>query len=138
MQLTYALGSPVPLIVTLTGSDDQALDLLATPSAVRMHLMRIRSIGSHATQDEATGRSNNVFRDILGSAFFWPSDEGAPQAGMRVLNGELEIKKGLKLGFVLPRFSLRVSTPLSSMMFAITLSSLLRYPGYSSCHRYCA
>ncbi|KAI0359735.1 hypothetical protein OH77DRAFT_1471440 [Trametes cingulata] len=105
--LIYALGSPIPLILTLTGSDEQALDLLSTPSAVRLHLVRVRLVGSHAVLDEPTGRSNNVFRDSVGTAFFWPSDEGAPRAGTRVLNGELEVKKSLKLGFVFPRFSLR-------------------------------
>ncbi|KAI0326428.1 hypothetical protein GY45DRAFT_1285553 [Cubamyces sp. BRFM 1775] len=106
--LTYALGSPIPIVLTLRGSDEQALDLLATPSAVRLHLIRLRLVGSHAVQDDpAAGRSNNVFRDSVGTAFFWPSDEGAPQPGARVLQGELEVKKGLKLGFVFPRFSLR-------------------------------
>ncbi|KAI0671856.1 hypothetical protein C8Q78DRAFT_972602 [Trametes maxima] len=105
--LTYALGSPIPVVLTLTGSDEQALDLLSTPSAVRLHLVRVRLVGSHAVQEETGGRSNNVFRESVGSAFFWPSDEGAPRAGTRVLQGELEVKKGLKLGFVFPRFSLR-------------------------------
>ncbi|KAI0636046.1 hypothetical protein C8Q77DRAFT_1101044 [Trametes polyzona] len=107
--LTYALGSPIPLILTLAGSDEQALDLLATPTAVRMHLVRVRLVGSHAVHDdpEAGGRSNNVFRESVGSASFWPSSEGAPRPGTRVLSGELEVKKGLKLGFVFPRFSLR-------------------------------
>ncbi|CDO77950.1 hypothetical protein BN946_scf184720.g4 [Trametes cinnabarina] len=105
--LIYALGSPIPIIVTLRGSDEQALDVLATPSSVRMHLLRVRLVGSHAVQEESTGRSNNVFREIVGTAFFWPSDEGAPQPGVRVLQGELEVKKSLKLGFVFPRFSLR-------------------------------
>ncbi|KAI9000455.1 hypothetical protein BD414DRAFT_1082 [Trametes punicea] len=105
--LTYALGSPVPIILTLKGSDEQALDLLSTPSAVRMHLLRTRLVGSHAVQDDPVGRSNNVFRESVGTPFFWPSDEGAPEPGTRVLQGELEIKKGLKLGFVFPRFSLR-------------------------------
>ncbi|KAH9847696.1 hypothetical protein C2E23DRAFT_847726 [Lenzites betulinus] len=105
--LTYALGSPIPLLVTLTGTDKQALDLLATPSAIRMHLVRLRLVGSHATHEETGGRSNNIFRESVGNAFFWPSDEGAPRPGTRVLNGELEVKKGLKLGFVFPRFSLR-------------------------------
>ena len=74
-----------------------------------MHLVRVRLVGSHAAQDDiASGRSNNVFRDSVGSAFFWPSDEGAQEPGTRVLQGELEVKKALKLGFVFPRFSLRV------------------------------
>lgn len=82
-----------------------------------MHLVRLRLVGSHATHEETGGRSNNIFRESVGNAFFWPSDEGAPRPGTRVLNGELEVKKGLKLGFVFPRFSLRVRRsppPLSS------------------------
>ncbi|KAL7279290.1 hypothetical protein ACG7TL_007131 [Trametes sanguinea] len=98
---------PIPIILTLEGSDEQALDLLSTPSSVRMHLLRVRLVGSHAMQDESAGRSNNVFRETVGTAFFWPSDEGAPQPAKRVLQGELEVKKGLKLGFTFPRFSLR-------------------------------
>lgn len=50
-----------------------------------------------------------MFRESVGSAFFWPSDEGAPEPGSRVLQGELEVKKSLKLGFLFPRFSVRVS-----------------------------
>lgn len=67
-------------------------------------------VGSHATQSEiGSGRSDNCFEERFGGAFFWPANEGAPQPGVRVLNGELEVKKSLKLGFVFPRFSIRVS-----------------------------
>ncbi|KAI0696320.1 hypothetical protein C8T65DRAFT_664032 [Cerioporus squamosus] len=106
--LTFSLGSPIPLTLTLTGSDEQALDLLATPSATRVILSRFRLVGSHATSDDIDGgRSNNSFTDICGSAYFWPSAEGAPEPGTRVLQGELEVKKSLKVGFVFSRFSVR-------------------------------
>ncbi|TBU40330.1 hypothetical protein BD309DRAFT_967722 [Dichomitus squalens] len=106
--LSYALGSPIPITLTLKGSDEQGLDLLSTPSAVRLRLIRVRLVGSHAIlDDDSTGRSNNMFRDSVGSAFFWLSDEGAPEAGVRVLQGELEVKNSLKLPFVFPRFSVR-------------------------------
>ncbi|KAI1796920.1 hypothetical protein LXA43DRAFT_985107 [Ganoderma leucocontextum] len=113
--LSYALGSPIPVTLTLKASDEQALDLLGTPSSVRLHLVRVRLVGSHATLDNADkiGRSNNMFRETVGSAFFWPSDEGAPEPGTRVLQGELEAKKSLKLGFLFPRFSVRYALVLS-------------------------
>ena len=96
--------------MTLQGSDEQALDLLSTPSAVRLSLLRMRLVGSHAISDDLeSGRSNNSFTDSAGTAFFWPSSEGAPEPGTRVLQGELEVKKSLKPGFVFPRFSVRVS-----------------------------
>ncbi|RPD59528.1 hypothetical protein L227DRAFT_575968 [Lentinus tigrinus ALCF2SS1-6] len=106
--LTFPLGSPIPLTLTVKGSDEQALDLLATPSAIRVVLSRFRLVGSHAiSEDIEGGRSNNSFTDVCGSAFFWPSVEGAPEPGTRVLQGELEVKKSLKIGFVYPRFSVR-------------------------------
>ena len=111
-QLVYPVGSPIPLTLTLKGTDDQALDLLATPSAVRVTLSRFRLVGSHAiSADIEGGRSNNSFIDVCGSGFFWPSAEGAPEFGTRTLQGELEVKKSLKVGFVFPRFSVRVSHP---------------------------
>ena len=86
------------------------MDLLAKPSAARVQLARVRLVGSHATQDDVTsGRSNNSFQERFGGAIFWPSNEGAPQPGVRVLQGELEVKRSLRLDFVFPRFSLRVS-----------------------------
>ncbi|KAH9945077.1 uncharacterized protein BXZ73DRAFT_86648 [Epithele typhae] len=105
---SYALGTPIPLSLTLRGTDEQALDLLASPAAIRVQLTRLLLVGSHATQDEVeSGRSNNSFSERMGGAYFWPSTEGAPQPGIRVLNGELEVKKSLTLGFVFPRFSIR-------------------------------
>ncbi|RDX57135.1 hypothetical protein OH76DRAFT_1424761 [Lentinus brumalis] len=106
--LIFPLGSPIPLTLSLKGNDEQALDLLATPSAIRVILSRFRLVGSHATSDDIDGgRSNNSFTDICGSAYFWPSAEGAPEPGTRVLQGELEVKKSLKVGFVFSRFSVR-------------------------------
>ena len=96
--------------MTIKCADEQALDLLSKPSAARVQLARVRLVGSHATQDDIdSGRSNNSFAERFGGAFFWASSEGATEPGIRVLSGELEVKKSLKLGFVFPRFSVRVS-----------------------------
>ncbi|KAI0787529.1 hypothetical protein C8Q74DRAFT_1252361 [Fomes fomentarius] len=112
--LTYALGSPIPIVLTLKSDDEQALDLLSTPSAVRLNLLRTRLVGSHATSgDVESGRSNNSFTNNAGGAFFWPSDEGAPESGTRVLQGELEVKRSLRPGFVFPRFSVQYVLALS-------------------------
>ncbi|KAI0749677.1 hypothetical protein C8Q80DRAFT_1163385 [Daedaleopsis nitida] len=112
--LIYALGSPIPISLTLKCGDEQALDLLSTPSAIRLNLARMRLVGSHAiSEDGERGRSNNSFADSAGTAFFWPSAEGAPEQGTRVLQGELEVKKSLKPGFVFPRFSVRYFLALS-------------------------
>jgi len=108
-QLCYPIGSPLPLIITFTGTDSQALDLLSVPSSIQLHLVRSIATGSDAAAEDVIRRSNNFFLESVGQAFFWPSSEGAPEAGSRSLQGELEVKKTLKPGFLFPRFSIRVS-----------------------------
>ena len=89
----------------------------------------MRLVGSHATQDDIdSGRSNNSFAERFGDAHFWPAQEGAPEPGVRKLNGELEIKRSLKLGFVFPRFSVRVSTFQPKTQPTLFLSILLPSP----------
>ena len=108
-QLSFATGSPIPLFVTFSCADEQALDLLCAPGAIKFHLFRERLIGSHAIREGAVGQSNNTFREVMGTAAFWPSREGAQAPGTRTLQGELEVRKGLRPTFVFPRFTLRVS-----------------------------
>ncbi|KAH9944844.1 hypothetical protein B0H21DRAFT_823116 [Amylocystis lapponica] len=120
--LSYARGSPVPVNLTLAGSDKQALDLLAAPSAVNLHLVRARALGEHATNDAATMNSNTLFREVVGSAYLWPATEGAPEERTRTLQGELALNANLKPSFVFPTFSLRYTIAL----FAF------QAPGFSS------
>ena len=108
-QLSFATGSPIPLFLTFSCPDEQALDLLCTSSAIKVHLARERLIGSHATVAGATGQSNNTLREIMGTGYFWPAQDGAVQHGQRQLQGELEVRKSHRPTFTFPRFSLRVS-----------------------------
>jgi hypothetical protein len=95
--------------MTITSGDDQALDLLSTPSSIRVHLVRSLANGSDAMDDDAPRRSNNFFRETVARAFFWPRQDGAPEPGKRILEGEVDVKKNLKPSFIFPRFAVRVS-----------------------------
>ncbi|KAI0077074.1 hypothetical protein K474DRAFT_1753683 [Panus rudis PR-1116 ss-1] len=113
--LSFAAGSPVPLFVTIESTDSQALDLLSTPSSVRISLFRERIVGKQATKAEEAiedsakdrGQSYNTIVEPVGSAFFWPSEEGGRVEGKHSLQGEMEIKAGSKPSFVFPGFALR-------------------------------
>ncbi|KAI0789899.1 hypothetical protein C8Q75DRAFT_806557 [Abortiporus biennis] len=119
--LTYASGSPIPIFITVSSSDNQAVDLISTPSSIKLHLVRERYTGSDAVKEDSIGRSNNTFREVVGTAFFWPSTsantasdgtEGEKTGNgslKRILQGELEVRRGLKPSFVFPRFALRYS-----------------------------
>ncbi|KAL5486115.1 hypothetical protein ACEPAI_7159 [Sanghuangporus weigelae] len=119
--LSYALGSPIPLFLTLKGTDSQALDLLSQPSAQNIFLTRTIAIGSTATDDAAPRRSNNTFPEQVSRAYWWPSEEGAPQDAVRVLQGEIDVPKTLKPEFMFPRLLLRYHVsvfPFSTAGFA--------------------
>lgn len=76
-----------------------------------MNLIRARVLGVHATdEDIGTAQSDHVFRETVGLAYFWPLVDGATQAGVRTLQGELDLKASLKPNFVFPKFTLRVRT----------------------------
>ncbi|KAK7436992.1 hypothetical protein VKT23_006722 [Stygiomarasmius scandens] len=112
--LSYPVKSPIPFFISLTSrdSDDQALDVLSAPSAIKLFLVRSMATGSDAIidDDSVKRRSNNFFKEGVGQAIFWPSSEGS--MGMRQLQGELEIKQGLKPSFVFPRLSIRYTLDL--------------------------
>jgi len=110
--LSYAAGSPLPVFLTLTGNDEQALDVLANPSSPRLHLTRTRAIGAGATGSAEPGRTDNVFVQSVGSAVFWQSSEGAVEEGTRRLQGELDVRRGLNQSFAFPGFALRYALAL--------------------------
>ncbi|KAH8117915.1 hypothetical protein DFH11DRAFT_1571413 [Phellopilus nigrolimitatus] len=107
--LSYANGSPIPLLLTLKSSDAQALDLVAQPSASAIFLTRTIAIGSTATDETSPRRSNNTytFPEHIARAFWWPVSEGAFSKDTRILQGEIDVKKDVKPGFVFPRLSIR-------------------------------
>ncbi|KAF8206241.1 hypothetical protein K438DRAFT_1816872 [Mycena galopus ATCC 62051] len=116
--LAFTVGSPIPLELTLTSDDEQALDTLANSKAINLHLVRSIALGSDAMEEKAERRSNTFFPSGAGQGYFWPSTEGAKEAGKRTMRGELEVKKGMKAGFHFPRFTVRYSLEL--LPFSIT------------------
>jgi hypothetical protein len=97
------------LTLTLKSNDEQALDTLAHTNAIKLHLVRSVALGTDAMEERDDRRSNTVFINGAGQAFFWPSTEGAPERGIRTMRGELDVKKSVKPSFLYPRFSVRVS-----------------------------
>ena len=106
LQLSYATGTPIPFFVTFSSNDNHALEIACSPTAVKVCLVRERIIGSQATKTGSSARSNNVFREVVCGASFWPVEDGC---GRLVLQGELELKKALRPSFSFPGFALRVS-----------------------------
>jgi len=107
--LAFPLRSPIPLFLTLRSNDQQALDVLSSPKAARVFLVRSLANGSDAVDDEAVRRSNNFFLESAGQAVFWSSSS---DDNSRTLQGELEVKHGIKPSFVFPRFAVRYSIDL--------------------------
>lgn len=121
-QFTFASNSPIPLFLTLHGTDTTALDMLA--SAPNVRLLRTIAIGSGAAEERGARRSNNTFVSSVASAAFWSHDDAdaAPNGlgaaagdvsgpGTRTLRGELFVPKGSKQSFTFPRFACSVSFP---------------------------
>jgi hypothetical protein len=104
----------MPLWLTFTGTDEQALDLLANHQAIRIFLKRSLATGSDATSDHAGKHTDNFFVGTMARAVFWPARD-ASTAGKRVLQGEVNLKKTFKQSVVFPRFSVRVSNFISCL-----------------------
>ncbi|KAG2126748.1 hypothetical protein BD769DRAFT_789990 [Suillus cothurnatus] len=104
--LSYARGSAIPLWLTFTGTDEQALDLLANYQATRVFLKRSLTTGCGATSDHAGKHTDNFFVQTMARAVFWPARD-ASTAGKRVLQGEVKLKQTFKQSVVFPRFSVR-------------------------------
>jgi len=105
--LSYAVGSAIPLIITLTGDDAQMLDVLGKPSAIRLRLVRSMVTGSEATDDMGPSRTDNHFLEHVGQGYFWDSKEGAVEVNKRVFQGEMELVKTLKPSFTFPNFTIQ-------------------------------
>jgi hypothetical protein len=110
--LSYAIGSPIPLMITLSGEDPQALDVLANGSRIQLRLRRSMATGMEAADDNGARRTDNYFLQDSGTAYFWPSREGAEEPNKRVLQGELEVAKALKPSFKFPQVTIRYSLEL--------------------------
>ncbi|KAF5391540.1 hypothetical protein D9757_002499 [Collybiopsis confluens] len=107
--LAFPLRSPIPLFLTVRSKDQQALDIISSPTAIRVFLVRSLANGSDAIDDAAVRRSNNFFTESVGQAVFWPTSR---DANSRTLQGELEVRHGVKPTFVFPRLAIRYSIDL--------------------------
>ncbi|KAH8101008.1 hypothetical protein BXZ70DRAFT_937072 [Cristinia sonorae] len=109
--LSFAVGSPVPLHMTLTSVDQHAIDLFSQPSSIVIQLIRERFLGAGALrEDEKSKRSDLRFQELFGSNVAWkPSEEGEPVSGKKILIGELLLGKSLKPTFTFPRFAIKYS-----------------------------
>lgn len=124
-QLSFARGSPIPLFLTVAGADEQAVGVLAAPAAIKVHLRRSRVLGQYATDEEASPPSDKVFRDIVGTAYFWPLEQGSSGRTAQTLQGELSVNAGLKPSFTFPEFSLKVrGCPLEKAATTLTLAAM--------------
>ncbi|KZT67457.1 hypothetical protein DAEQUDRAFT_713475 [Daedalea quercina L-15889] len=105
--LTHSRGSPIPLSVTVISEDEQALSLLSAPASIRLCLIRFRVLGPNAMfEDTEAARSDQIFQETVGTAYFWPSDASMSGGSSRTLWGELLVKSDSKPSFVCPGFSL--------------------------------
>ncbi|KAN0093272.1 hypothetical protein V8E55_004056 [Tylopilus felleus] len=102
--LTYGRGTAIPLWLTLTADNEQALDLLSTPKAIKLLLVRSLATGSDATSD-TEHRTDNCFYENVARAVFWALEDYRTE-GQRILRGEVDVKKSLKPSTVFPRFTI--------------------------------
>ncbi|KAH7884480.1 hypothetical protein F5I97DRAFT_1929339 [Phlebopus sp. FC_14] len=104
--LTYARGSAMPLWLTLTGDDEQALDLLSSPRSIRLLMVRSLATGSDATAEDVERRTDNFFLETVARGVFWPPVDTV-STGKRVLQGEVDVKRNLKPSTLFPNFTIR-------------------------------
>jgi len=88
-QFTYLNNSAVPLLLTLRGTDVQALDLFANAPALQ--LLRTVVIGSEAVDENGVRRSNNTVRLLAARRAAASCDPG-----VRVLRGGLFALRGVQ------------------------------------------
>ncbi|KAH7928056.1 hypothetical protein BV22DRAFT_1005674 [Leucogyrophana mollusca] len=119
--LSYPRGAAFPLFITFTSDDPHALDLLSTPSSIRLLLIKSLATGSDATNEdvERPADGSNFFFETVARAVFWPpnSDSGGPgamssQGGTRSLWGEVDVKRAIPPSFFFPRFTIRYTLEL--------------------------
>jgi len=103
--LSYARGSAMPLRLTFTGADEQALDILSSPNATSILLKRSLDVGSHATTEDSGHHPKN-FVETIARAVFWPAKH-ASTIGTRVLEGEIKLRQTFKQSVVFPHFTVR-------------------------------
>ncbi|KAF9041999.1 hypothetical protein BDZ89DRAFT_1128688 [Hymenopellis radicata] len=116
--LCYTRGTSVPCFMSVTCMDEQALDLVATSSAIHVRLRRYVTafnkdaalynhsnltgmkaaapLGNRRYSEAATAKWTDAVED-LANGVWWPSREGGEVIeGTRRLNGEIKLDQSLK------------------------------------------
>ena len=110
----YSPNSPIPIWITVSGSDNQANALISTPKSLAVRLRRSLAIGVDADDDKREERTDTTFLEVTARGVIWPPDDnpGESNSDKRVLEGELFVPIKTKPSFIFPNVSLRVSHPL--------------------------
>jgi hypothetical protein len=96
--LCYTRGTVIPLYLTLSSQDRQALDLLSSPHAINIRLRRrVRyyiSASNVASYKQTGSAERKDAIDFVENAVWWPAPGGDRHS--RRLNGEIRLAKDLK------------------------------------------
>ncbi|RXW16328.1 hypothetical protein EST38_g9530 [Candolleomyces aberdarensis] len=114
---TYAIGYPIPLRISLTSKDTQALEELAKPTGVGLELVRSMASGIDAFDDNSFEKADDHFFDSAGFAFWWSTPQADPDPNQaapntKELRGELDVPRKIKPTFLFPRCSVRYTLEL--------------------------
>ena len=110
-KLTYSPNSPVPIWITVTGTDDQAIALLVSSKSLLVRLRRSLAIGLDADDNNRVERTDTTFLEVCARGVIWPLSEDPEVkevSAKRVLEGELFVPVKTKPSFIFPNVSLRV------------------------------
>ncbi|KAJ7077161.1 hypothetical protein B0H15DRAFT_862621 [Mycena belliarum] len=122
--LCYTRGSPIPLRITLSSADVQALDLLSAPRAISVHLRRrLKPVMPASKRNGIFDANADLSADPaenIAAAAWWPSSDGAPEyaastsRGVRQhrLDGEIQLPTSLKPSAEIAHFAVEVRWPL--------------------------
>jgi len=111
--LTYTLNTPIPLWVTMSSSDGQALDLLVASKAVKARLRRSLAVGWDADDEHREIRTDTTFDETSATAAIWPVTEPSSQSNENqetqriAMEGEIFIPSQTKTSFIFSEVCLR-------------------------------
>ncbi|KAI0067292.1 hypothetical protein BV25DRAFT_1911946 [Artomyces pyxidatus] len=105
--LSFAINTPIPLFLTLSGNDEVAVALLSEPSAVVVRLVRTLVVG-----DSTISRSGSLLDETVGRAVFWPASGSGPTPNVKKLAGELHVRRRSTLSFSFEDLAVRYNVSL--------------------------
>ena len=113
-QTVYTRGTPIQIYVSISSSDDQALDLLSTPGAQDIRLVQTTSYCKTTYAVGLVGGlpgQPDLFKRDITSAIFWAADSrNGIQPGRRYLQGEVIVPLTMPPGCHILSFEIEVCT----------------------------